>query len=101
MRRIARSVILSGALLAAGGWVATSSARPIAPMVQEIDLAIDRMERGSGGGATAHADTAWFGGSGTGNGTVVRGGVWNWEAASGEAPEFFPDGDPVGNQYRD
>ncbi len=54
-----------------------------------------------GGTVSALADTVWFGGSGTGNGTVVRGGVWNWEANSGETPRFFPDGDPVGNQYRD
>lgn len=54
-----------------------------------------------GGPVASHADTVYFGGSGTGNGTVVRGGTWNWEASSGEAPEFFVDGDPVGNQYRD
>ncbi len=47
------------------------------------------------------ADTTWFGGSGTGNGTIVIGGTWNWEAASGEPAQFFVDGDPVGNQYRD
>jgi hypothetical protein len=52
-------------------------------------------------GAAAHSDTAYFGGNGTGNGTVVRGGVWNFEANSGEAPQFFNDGDPVGNQFRD
>jgi hypothetical protein len=54
-----------------------------------------------GGPMSSHADTVYFGGSGTGNGTVVRGGTWNFEASSGEAPLFFPDGDPVGNQYRD
>jgi hypothetical protein len=46
-------------------------------------------------------DTAWFGGSGNGNGSVMRGGIWNWETSSGETPIFFPDGDPVGNEYRD
>jgi hypothetical protein len=70
-------------------------------MVQEIDSAFDRVLDPEGGGATSHADTAWFGGGGAGNGAIVRGGIWNWEASSGEAPEFFPDGDPVGNQYRD
>ncbi len=50
---------------------------------------------------TAATDTPWFGGSGTGNGSVVLGGNWDWEASSGETPLFFPDGDPIGNQYRD
>jgi hypothetical protein len=69
-------------------------------MVQPIETVLER-DLSSGAGATSHADTAWFGGSGTGNGTVVRGGLWNFEADSGEPPEFFPDGDPVGNQFRD
>ncbi len=53
------------------------------------------------GPLSAFADTVYFGGGGTGNGSVVRGGTWNWEASSGEPPQFFVDGDPVGNQYRD
>ena len=69
------------------------------PKVQPIETVLERDL--SSGGASSHADTAWFGGSGTGNGTVVRGGLWNFEADSGEPPEFFPDGDPVGNQFRD
>ncbi len=74
------------------------------PMNQPPDGPADREALSGLGGewaAGAHADTVWFGGSGTGDGTVVRGGVWNWEADSGETPESFPDGDPVGNQYRD
>ena len=63
------------------------------------DPAFDHLVGGEG--AASHADTAWFGGSGFGNGTVVRGGLWNFEVDSGEPPEFFPDGDPVGNQFRD
>jgi hypothetical protein len=56
-----------------------------------------------GGPVNAFNDTVFFGGSGTGDGSVVVGGMWTWEtpnAAMG-APEFFPDGDPIGNQYRD
>jgi hypothetical protein len=73
------------------------------PKVQPIETVTEYLEPSvlAGGGASSHADTAWFGGSGTGNGTVVRGGLWNFESDSGEPPEFFPDGDPVGNQYRD
>jgi len=44
-------------------------------------------------------NVVWFGGDGGGH--VVRNGVWNWETTTGEAPQYFPDGDPVGNQYRD
>ncbi len=44
-------------------------------------------------------DTVWFGGDGVGN--VVRGSNWNWETDDGSTPLFFPDGDPVGNQYLD
>jgi hypothetical protein len=54
-----------------------------------------------GARAVATGDTIWFGGSGLGDGTIIRGGVWDWEADSGEPAQFFPDGDPVGNQYRD
>jgi hypothetical protein len=54
-----------------------------------------------GGPIASHSDTVYFGGSGTGNGTIVRGGIWDWEADSGEAPQQFPDGDPVGNQFND
>ncbi|MGD8396739.1 MAG: hypothetical protein PVF43_14815, partial [Candidatus Eiseniibacteriota bacterium] len=49
----------------------------------------------------AQQDTVSFGGSGLGNGAVIRGGIWDWEADSGATPIFFPDGDPVGNQYMD
>ncbi len=80
---------------------APAGAVPLVP--QPYDGAADReaLAAHDPGWLDAHADTVWFGGSGFGNGAVVRGGVWNWEADSGEAPEFFLDGDPVGNQYRD
>jgi hypothetical protein len=54
-----------------------------------------------GAPAVATGDTIWFGGSGFGDGTIVRGGVWDWETDSGEPPQYFPDGDPVGNQFSD
>ncbi|MHC4139973.1 MAG: hypothetical protein ACYSR1_09025, partial [Planctomycetota bacterium] len=82
---------------------APAGARP--PLSQDLGAAVADQEvlrqYNRGGPVGARPDTVWFGGSGTGNGTVVRGGVWNWETASNEPPEFFPDGDPVGNQYRD
>ena len=49
-------------------------------MVMARDLPLEQAMQGS----AAHADTVWFGGSGSGNGSVVRGGIWNWEADSGE-----------------
>jgi hypothetical protein len=53
---------------------------------------------------TSHTDTVYFGGSGNGLGSVIRGGNWDWEASNGEQPQFFdpgPNTDPVGNQFRD
>jgi len=57
-----------------------------------------------GGPLASHEDTVYLGGDGTGLGNVVRGGIWNWEADSGEPPEYFDppfNTDPVGNQFRD
>lgn len=76
------------------------------PLVKDVSEGtewemLQQIQDAGGSGPFAMGDTIWFGGSGTGNGTVTRGGIWNWESSSGEAPVFFPDGDPVGNQYRD
>ena len=60
---------------------------PILVVVLPADReALLELERG--GAAASHPDTVWFGGSGTGDASVVRGGTWTWEADSGEAPEF-------------
>ncbi len=53
------------------------------------------------GRSVAPGDTVCFGGDGSGDGVIVTGGVWDWEGTNNEAPEFFEDGDPVGNQFRD
>ncbi len=83
--------------------VSTAPAGAARPVLEPYDAGIDReaVLARDPGWLDAHADTVWFGGSGLGNGTVARGGLWNWEADSGETPEYFLDGDPVGNQYRD
>ncbi len=53
------------------------------------------------GRSVAPGDTVCFGGDGSGDGVIVTGGVWDWEGMNNEPPEFFDDGDPVGNQFRD
>ncbi|MGD8396163.1 MAG: hypothetical protein PVF43_11885, partial [Candidatus Eiseniibacteriota bacterium] len=59
------------------------------------------LDREFGQRAVTQLDTVYFGGSGTGSGTVIRGGTWDWEASDGSTPILYPDGDPVGNQYMD
>ena len=36
--------------------------------------------------ASSQLDTVWMGGTGLGNGDIIRGGLWDWEADSGETP---------------
>ncbi|MGD8395683.1 MAG: hypothetical protein PVF43_09425 [Candidatus Eiseniibacteriota bacterium] len=93
---------LTGVLLLASavtGYASSyeSVADRVAP--EERDALLDYDLQGMG--FRAFQDTVWLGGSGSGDGSVVRGGIWDFEADSGETPEFFMDGDPVGNEYRD
>ncbi len=53
------------------------------------------------GRSAAPGDTVCFGGDGSGDGVIVTGGIWDWEGTNNEPPQFFDDGDPVGNQFRD
>jgi hypothetical protein len=95
-----KTLVLTAGLLA--GCVASSFAMK-ANLVDRSDLTEwqSLLQLDQGGAVGSHPDTAYFGGNGTGNGTVVRGGIWNFEANSGETAEFFVGGDPVGNQFRD
>jgi len=95
-----KTLVLTAGLLA--GCVASSFAMK-SNLVDRSDMTEwqSLLQLDQGGAVGAHPDTAYFGGGGSGNGSVVRGGIWNFEASSGETPETFVDGDPVGNQFRD
>ena len=83
-----KTLVLTAGLLA--GCVASSFAMK-SNLVDRSEMTEWRslLQLDQGGAVGSHPDTAYFGGNGTGNGTVVRGGNWNFEANSGEAPENF------------
>jgi len=87
----------AGLLTLLSGIAHSRDSQPVARPLEEAPL----IDTAPSDPSSVAPDTAWFGGSGQGNGTVVLGGIWDWEASSGETPLFFPDGDPVGNAYRD
>lgn len=104
-----KTLVLTGVLLAVcapSSWAFKNNVEgPIdGPQVTEWEALLQYDLQGNGPIAS-HGDTAWLGGSGLGNGTVVRGGLWNWEVinpeAGAEAPLFYPNGVPQGNEYRD
>ena len=93
-----KTLVLAAAMLAVS--VTSSFA------LKEVPLQVDRHDQEARaildqGRSVAPGDTVCFGGNGSGDGVIVTGGVWDWEGTNNEAPQFFDDGDPVGNQFRD
>src|SRR5688572_18378842 len=93
-----KTLVLAAAMLAVS--VTSSFA------LKEIPLQVDRYDQEARaildqGRSVAPGDTVCFGGNGSSDGIIVTGGVWDWEGTNNEAPQFFDDGDPVGNQFRD
>ncbi len=92
-------ILLATAMLSAS--VSASFALKEIPMESAESSDLEAGEILDQGRSVAPGDTVCFGGDGSGNGVIVIGGVWDWEASNSEPPEFFDDGDPVGNQFRD